>query len=235
GRYAEGTGETRRGIHAIKGLARKPDFPLESWIAAAYDSCLPSFAIQIPALVKAYDRTPKSNPLKARLAEPMELLRKWDYRWSVASVETSLAHYWGEEIGRRVQDDVRKSGMSADDYIAQKAAPSQLVEALATASDKLMSDFGGWKTPWGDINRYQRINGGIVQKFDDAKPSVSVGFTSSRWGSLASFGARTYPGAKKMYGTTGNSFVAVVEFGDRVRAKAITAGGENNNPSSPHF
>src|SRR5262249_50760631 len=152
--------------------------------------------------VKAYDRTPKSDPLKTTLAEQMALLRKWDYRWSATSVETSLAQYWGEEIGRTVQDDVRTSGMSADDYVAQKAPPAQLVEALASASDKLAADFGSWKTPWGDINRYQRVNGDIVQKFDDGRPSIPVGFTSARWGSLASFGARTHPGTKKMYGTT---------------------------------
>jgi len=234
-KYVERNGENPRGLHAIRVLDGRNDFTLDSLIAAAYDSYLPSFAIQIPALLKAYDKTPASNPLKARLAEQIALLRKWDYRWGAASVETSLAQYWGEEIGRRVNDDVRKSGMSADDYVAQKAAPAQLVDALAAASDKLTADFGSWKTPWGDINRYQRINGDIVQKFDDARPSIPVGFTSSRWGSLASFGARTYPGTKKMYGNTGNSFVAAVEFGDRVRAKAITAGGENNSPSSLHF
>jgi len=234
-RYVERNAENPRGLHAIKVLDGRNDFTLESLIAVAYDSYLPSFAIQIPALLKAYDKTPASNPLKAQLAEQVALLRKWDYRWGVTSVETSLAQYWGEEIGRRVSDEVRKSGMSADDYIAQKAAPAQLVEALAAASDKLAADFGSWKTPWGDINRYQRNTGDIVQKFDDSNPSIPVGFTSSRWGSLASFGARAYPGTKKMYGNTGNSFVAVVEFGDRVRAKAISAGGENNVPSSPHF
>src|SRR5262249_50803888 len=64
---------------------------------------------------------------------------------------------------------------------------------------------------------------------------IPVGFTSSRWGSLASFGARTYDGTKKMYGTSGNSFVAVVEFGDSVKARAVTAGGESGDPKSPHF
>jgi acyl-homoserine-lactone acylase len=29
--------------------------------------------------------------------------------------------------------------------------------------------------------------------------------------------------------------VAVVEFGERVRAKAVTAGGGSGDPSSPHF
>ena len=97
------------------------------------------------------------------------------------------------------------------------------------------ADFGTWKTPWGDINRFERVNGDIVQPFSDSAPSIPVGFTSSRWGSLASFGARTFNGTKKMYGTTGNSFVAIVEFGDRVRARAITAGGESGDPSSRHF
>jgi acyl-homoserine-lactone acylase len=62
-----------------------------------------------------------------------------------------------------------------------------------------------------------------------------VPFTSSRWGSLASFGARAFPQTKKWYGTSGNSFVAAVEFGDRVRARAVMAGGQSGDVRSPHF
>jgi acyl-homoserine lactone acylase PvdQ len=79
------------------------------------------------------------------------------------------------------------------------------------------------------------LTGDIVQPFTDAGPSIPVGFTSSVWGSLASFGARSYPGTKNWYGTSGNSFVAVVEFGAQVRALAVTAGGESGNPKSTHF
>jgi acyl-homoserine lactone acylase PvdQ len=150
-------------------------------------------------------------------------------------VPTSLAVYWGEDVTRRVGADARKAGMSADDYIAKSAAPEPLLQALAAATDRLTADFGTWKTPWGDINRYQRLTGDIVQPFNDAAPSIPVEFTSSRWGSLASFGARTYRGTKKMYGTSGNSFVAVVEFGPRITARAVTAGGESGDPSSSHF
>ena len=60
-------------------------------------------------------------------------------------------------------------------------------------------------------------------------------FTSSQWGALASFGAKRYPGTKRYYGTSGNSFVAAVEFGPRVRAVAVSAGGESGDPASPHF
>jgi acyl-homoserine-lactone acylase len=119
--------------------------------------------------------------------------------------------------------------------VAQKAAPEQLLQALVAASDKLTADFGSWKTPWGDINRFQRLTGDIVQPFNDSGASIPVAFPSARWGSLASFGARTYPGTKKMYGTSGNSFVAVVEFSDQVRAKAVTAGGQSGDPSNKHF
>ena len=110
-----------------------------------------------------------------------------------------------------------------------------LLEALGAASDRLQKDFGSWKTEWGEINRFQRLTGDIVHPFDDAKESLPVGFASGIWGSLASFGARPQPGTKKWYGTSGNSFVAVVEFADRVRALAVTAGGESGSPSSKHF
>jgi acyl-homoserine-lactone acylase len=233
--YVESGTENPRGIHAIRVLSGKKDFTIQGLIDAAYDSYLPAFAELIPALLKAYDATPASNPLKARMAEQIALLRDWDYRWSATSVPTSLAVYWGEELGQRVGSDARRAGMSVDEYIVNKATPEQRLQALATASDKLAADFGKWQTPWGDINRFQRMTGDIVQPFNDSGPSIPVGFTSARWGSLASFGARPYRGSKKWYGTSGNSFVAVVEFGDSVRARAVSAGGESGNPKSPHF
>ena len=107
--------------------------------------------------------------------------------------------------------------------------------ALTEASARLEKDFGNWRTPWGEINRFQRNDGAIVQHFDDSKSSLPVPFTSSQWGSLASFGAKRYPGTRRYYGTSGNSFVAAVEFGPRVRAVAVSAGGESGDPASPHF
>jgi acyl-homoserine lactone acylase PvdQ len=99
----------------------------------------------------------------------------------------------------------------------------------------LSEDFGRWDMPWGEVNRYQRINGQIQQPFDDEGPSLPIAMASGDWGALASFRARRYPGTKKIYGTSGNSFVAVVEFGDRVHAKSMLAGGQSGDPDSPHF
>jgi acyl-homoserine-lactone acylase len=233
--YVDRGGENPRGVHAIRVLENKKDYTPESLIAAGYDSYLTEFEILIPTLIRAHDQSSQSNPLKAKLAEQIDLLRKWDLRWAIDSVATSLAVVWGDELWRRSTAEAAKAGMSVYRFIETKASPQQRLDALAAASDKLAADFGKWQTPWGDINRFQRLTGDVVQPFNDNGPSMPVGFTSARWGSLASFGARTYPGTKKMYGTSGNSFVAVVEFGDTVRAKAITAGGQNGNPSSPHF
>jgi acyl-homoserine lactone acylase PvdQ len=233
--YVDSGGESPRGLHAIRVLENKKGFTLDSLVGAAYDSYLTAFQGTIPALLKAWDLTPAGDALKAKVSEPIEALRGWDLRWAEASVPTALAVYWGEEIARRVGEDARKAGVSAEDYIVNKAAPEPLLQALSAACDRLANDFGTWKTPWGEINRYQRLNGDIVQPFNDAGPSIPVGFTSSRWGSLAAFSARTYKGTRKMYGTSGNSFVAVVEFGDRVRARAVTAGGQSGDPASPHF
>jgi acyl-homoserine lactone acylase PvdQ len=214
-----GKEESPRGFHAVRVLQHAKDVTIESLRAAAYDSYLPWFDQQIPALVSAWEHAPQTNPLKLKLAEQIALLRKWDYRWSVDSVATSLAVYWGEDVGR----------------MGDKPSDDQRLQSLAAASDKLASDFGTWKTPWGEINRFERVSGDIVQRFSDTAASIPVGFTSSRWGSLASFGARSFNGTKRMYGTTGNSFVAIVEFGDRVRARAVSAGGESGDPASPHF
>ena len=233
--YVEMGGESARGLHAIKVLESGKDFTLDSLMAAAYDSYLTWFDKPLPALIKTWGETPSSDPLKQKLSEQIEALRGWDHRWAVSSVPTSLAVFWAEDIQHRVRPDAKKAGMSIEDYIASKASPEMLLQALAEASDKIQAGFGTWKTPWGDINRFQRVNDNIEPSFNDADPSIPVGFTSGIWGSLASFGAHAYPNTKKWYGTSGNSFVAVVEFGKTIHAKAVTAGGESGHPKSRHF
>jgi acyl-homoserine lactone acylase PvdQ len=233
--YVESGTENARALHAIRVLSNKKDFTPASVIAAAFDPYLTAFAVLLPGLFRAYDQLPATDALKAALAEQIDSLRHWDLEWSVSSVPTALAVFWGEDLSRRVGPEARKAGMAVDTFIVRRATVRQKLESLSAASERLQQDFGSWKTPWGDINRFQRLTGDIVQPFNDSGPSIPVGFTSSRWGSLASFGARAYPGTKKWYGTSGNSFLAVVEFGDSVRARAVTAGGESGDPRSQHF
>jgi len=233
--YVErGTEETGRGLHALRLLPDQHHWTMLSLTAAAFDSYLPVFAKTIPTLLAAYDALPASDSLKALLAPQITVLRAWNYRWGINSVATSLAVYWGTAVMHQWRS-THSHAVSFRDYVNQDMQPREMVEALAAASNGLVSDFGNWQTPWGDINRFQRWNDDIAPHFDDAKRSIPVPFTSSLWGSLASFGARQYHNTKKWYGTSGNSFVAIVEFGDSVRARAVTAGGESGDPASPHF
>ncbi|MFC7533961.1 penicillin acylase family protein [Actinoplanes sp. GCM10030250] len=233
-RYFDQAGENPRGPQAIRVLTARRHFTPRTLIAAAYDPYLTAFARLVPGLVAAWDRLP-AGERKARLAGPIGLLRGWDYRWGVRSAATSLAVFWGEALWAPLAQAARDAGMSMWDYLAERATDPQRLTALEAAADRLTLDFGSWQVPWGEINRFQRNDGAISQAFDDAKPSIPVPFTSGQWGSLASFGARRWPGTKRYYGTSGNSFVAVVEFGPRLRAWAITAGGASGHPESPHF
>lgn len=234
-KYMDTFGENPRGLHAELVLKDVKNLTLGGLIEKAYDPYLTAFARLIPTLEAAYAATPDTDPIKAKVAAQVAALAAWDRKWSARSTETSLAVFWGEAMWAKAAPAAKAEGLNAYDYMADKLSAADKLAALAEASDRLTADFGSWKTPWGEINRFQRNDGAIVQTFDDNKPSIPVGFTSAQWGSLASFGAKRWPGTKKYYGTLGNSFVAVVQFGDKVRARAISAGGESGDPTSPHF
>ena len=234
-RYMDQAGANPRGDHATALLGRARALDWRGLRAIAYDPWMPEFDRLIPKLAAAWQALP-DGPRKQALAEPIAALARWNRRASAASTETSLAVFWASDLWGRTppvtpapdEYDTRWSRLEAQSGEAMLAA-------LERARDKLTTDFGGWRTPWGAINRFQRNDAAIVQRFDDAKPSTPVPFGSALWGSLASFGARAYRGTKRWYGTSGNSFVAIVEFGPRVRAWSVTAGGESGRPGSPHF
>ncbi|MGH9535262.1 MAG: penicillin acylase family protein [Terriglobales bacterium] len=236
-RYVEkGTEESPRGYHALRLLTGSKDWTAHSLVAAGFDGYLPAFARLIPVLLRAYDGLPAGDPRKAELAPEATVLREWNYRWGIHSVATSLAVFWGTDIYHRLYPAARAAHMSIEDYVAERAKAAELVGALAEAAGRIQRDFGTWQTPWGNINRFERLDDSIRHPhFSDAAPSIPVPFVSSLWGSLAAYGSRPWPGTKKWYGTVGNSFVCVVEFGPRVRAWAVSTGGESGDPKSPHF
>ncbi len=227
--------ENARGLHAVRVLKGQSGFTLDSLVATAYDSYLTGFEPLVPALVADWEALAAANPLKAQLAAQVAALRGWDLRFSAASVPTSLAVYWGQQMVSAASSAARTQEIPVADFISTRLTPQERLQALARASARLEADFGSWQTPWGEINRFQRISGDIDQQYDDSKPSYPVAFTSATWGSLASFGMVAKQKTKRIYGDRGNSFVAVVEFGPRLRAKSILAGGESANPASKHF
>ena len=228
-------GENPRGIHAIEVLQNIHDVTLNSLIAAGYDSHLTAFDVLLPPLFEDYDQLAANDPRRAALIEPIASLRNWDRRTSADSVPTALAIFWGQELLDRKGPEARDAEEPVYDYLVGHLTPAERIDGLTAAVAKLQGEFGRRQTPWGEINRYQRLTDDIVQPVDDSKPSLPVGFASSNWGALASFDT-SYPlKTKKIYGSVGNSFVAAVEFGPTIHAKAIMSGGESGDPASPHF
>lgn len=222
--------ENFRGIHAIQLLTGRSGYTLDSLIELAHDSYLPAFEALIPGLVRAYD----NNPDPA-LQEAIDTLRNWDYTTSKESIAMTLAHYYGTLCYAKAERPEGMYSMELVEYWGDAWDDDKKLTLLKETLGNLESDFGTWKMPWGEVNRYQRLNGDIRQPFDDAKPSIPIGFASGTWGALAAYGARYDNNTKKIYGTRGNSFVAAVEFGDKVKAKTILAGGQSGDPDSPHF
>ena len=234
-RYMDQVGGNARGVHADLLLTGKSGWTPDTLRDAAFDSYLPAFAQLLPGLVAAWDALPARDPRRTALAAPIALLKQWDRRWGQDSAATSLAVVWGDHLWREVGSFAQAERMNVPDYIATRVGADAKLAALSAAVDRLTRDFGGWQVPWGKINRFQRLDDSIAPHFDDAKPSIPVPFTSAQWGSLASFGAKTWPGTTRYYGTSGNSFVAIVEFGPRVKAMAVMAGGQSGDTTSRHF
>ncbi len=218
-------GANPRGDHALELLGKAQGLDLESLRALAYDPHMPLFDDLIAGLPQVAATDPLSGPVA--------LLKGWDRRWSSGSQAMSLAHYWGDELEAGVRRTLPRTG---NVFAAMReTTEQQRTTALVRAVARLQADFGGWQVPWSEVNRYQRTTSDIVQPFADNKPSLPVAFSSARWGSLASFGTKQYPGSRRWYGTSGNSFVAVVEFGPRVRALAVSSGGASGREGAPHF
>jgi acyl-homoserine-lactone acylase len=236
-RYMDSAGENPRGPNALRLLSGDKKFDLPALLTAAYDPFLQGFADTIPGVVKAWEALPAGDSQKERLAGPVAVLKTWDFRTGETSVPTSLAVFWGDEMIKRFGPIAKLDDEALVAYLASaKVADADRLTALDTAIARLAGDFGGWDTPWGHINRFQRLNGAIAGNYDDKLPSTPIGFASGNWGSLASFGSKPEAGTKRWYGSYGNSFVAVVRFGnDGPEARAVHAGGLNSNPVSPHF
>jgi acyl-homoserine-lactone acylase len=218
-------GENPRGVHAVEVLEHLEGATLDSLIAAAYDPHLTAFEVLLPPLLAAYDRLGDGDPRRGSLHEPLASLRGWDRRSARDSIPAALAILWGEQLAARVEARAHAANEPIYDYLL----------GHLTDDERLERDMGSWKIAWGEINRFQRLSGDRVQPFDDTKPSLPVGFAPAQWGSLASFDYSKPRTTRHIYGSVGNSFVAAVEFGPTVRAKAIMTGGESGDPSSPHF
>jgi len=235
--YMAPDGENFRGVHAVQLLKDARGWTLDSLIAKGYDRYLSAFDRLVPALLQAYAASPDS--LRAALEEPVSLLQQWDRRCDIHSVATTLAVEWAARLARyaprpRTTEEGSNAVASLDSELVRSTATEKLQELAAAVKD-LQQRYGSWKIEWGEVNRYQRLTGKIAETYNDALPSLPSGLVSSAFGALPSYVSRVMKDTKKRYGYSGNSFIAAVEFGKKVKAKTLLTGGESSDPASPHF
>jgi len=228
-------GENPRGLHAVELLEHLHDVTLDRLIAAGYDSHLTAFEALLPRLFEAYDRLGADDPRRRAIETPIAALRAWNRRTSADSVAETLAIFWGQGLIDANTTQAIAAHRTPYDFLLEHLTDEKALEALRQAVARLEGDFGTWQLAWGEVNRYQRLTDDLVQPFDDSRPSLPVGFAPGKWGALASFDSDEPRTTKRIYGSLGNSFIAAVEFGPTVRAKALMAGGESGDPGSPHF
>jgi acyl-homoserine-lactone acylase len=234
-RYMYRTLENPRGLHAVEVLHDIHNVTLDSLIATGYDPHLISFDILLPPLFDSYDRLSAADPRKAALKEPIAMLRAWDHHTGEDSIATSVAIFWGQSLIAQNPAAALEFDEPVFLHLVDHTTDNERLDALTTAVATLTRDYGQWYMPWGAINRYQRLNDDIVPTFDDSKPSLPVAMTSSKWGALAAFTPAEPKKNSRIYGVSGNSFIAAIDFGPIVHAKVLTCGGESGDPASPHF
>jgi acyl-homoserine-lactone acylase len=231
-------GENFRGVNAAKILNSNNQYTLDKVIASGYNPHLAAFDVLLPALLKAYEGN-KTDLKYQSLESPIKLLSAWDKNSAANSVASTLAIEWGQKIWPTAQrpmgDDDKLDQVEKTYRFAVNASSTSLLDPMLDVLADLTTKFGTWEMPWGEINRYQRLTGELTEKFDDTKPSIPDGFAASTWGCLPSFVSRSFNGTNKRYGYNGNSFICAIEFGKKILAKSLLAGGESGDPNSKHF
>lgn len=238
--YMAPDGENFRAINAVRILSQGKDYTLDKIIADGYNTKLSIFEVLIPALVANFEKyISPENPLYYELIEPITVLKKWDYYANESSVATTLANEWGYKLNPIIQkayiDEGEMDQVENTLNFAKTATAEQLIPQLQTVVDELKSKFGTWEIPWGELNRFQRTSGDIDLTYDDNLESLPIGNGSAIWGSLPAYKSSYQNGTKKRYGYNGNSFVCAVEFGPKVKAKSLLAGGNSGDSKSKHF
>lgn len=230
--YMAPDGENFRDRNAVRLFSKTSKLDLSGLIGLGYDRRLMAFEVLIPSLLEAIAG-------EADLQGVANELKKWDYNASVTSIAQTIAVRWGLKIMPKMTKTKQFGGetdvvQNMENY-AKTGSREEMRQALRAVMKELESDFGTWRVAWGNLNRFQRISNQEVLQMDDAQPSIPVTFTSSAWGQLPSYTSRSIQGTKKWYGVNGNSFIAAVEFGPKIKAYSLLAGGQNGSPSSPHF
>ena len=239
--YMASEDQSFRAVEAIRLLSRSGKLSFLDFKQVATSTHLPMMAWWMPQVIQKYDRLSSASHSEMNLTNVVDTLRNWDYRFSKQSKATTIGVFWYMAYADWVKKQLKTEFIPAHigGFFENKILPapdSIAIQLLVTATDSLKKKFGTTFIAWGDINRLQRIHSsGTLEKFSDSRPSLPVAAVPGRMGSLFSFLSRAESGQKKMYGYSGNTYVAIIEFGEKLRAVSVNNFGQSADPNSAHY
>lgn len=206
------------------------------WQQLAYDTRLFWAMTEIPALQKDFKRLQQNDSeLADEVAPYFHHLTDWDFRASVDSTQTTLCVAWYEELyGFGYPAETLKRDYSGDRFT--------WFRALKKAADKVDGLYGTWKYSWGDAHRLQRIpnksevtEAGLL--LNSLMKSHACPGTPGPLGIICTvYSSPEIPFIRpQRYAVVGASYMAAVEFGDRIRAHSVMPFGASGRFVSPHF
>lgn len=224
--------DTPRAKTARKLLSAAKSITLSDLARLAFDTSVGEAASEVPLILSEWERLRATDANRAEhLREPVEMIRQWNQVSTTDSIAMTL---FALAFPRTYKSTPALSGIPRREVLVDDGDWLRM-RAVEGVVEQLQRDFGTWRVGWGEVNRLQRINQLDGERPSDARPSLPIAGGNQQLGMIFSFGAQPVEGQKRRYGVQGHSGVAVIEFGDRVRAMSIHNFGESSDPSSSHY
>lgn len=170
-----------------------------------------------------FEAVDASNSEKAKAAK--SVLENWDRKADTDSKGMVLFYNWARKFNvwnssnYATPWDINHPNTTPDGL----SNPVKAVELLEVAASEIESKFGKLDVPWGDYYRIQYNGKDLPANGVDG----SMGVFRVAW---AGGGDEDH-----LYVGGGDSWVGVVEFGDKVRAKVLLSYGNATEKNSPHY
>jgi acyl-homoserine-lactone acylase len=157
--------------------------------------------------------------------EAASILASWDRRADPESVGAALFFNWAVKMN---PNDLSNYALPWDEADPRNtpdglADPQRMVELLETVAGEMRQQYGRLDVKWGEVHRI-RYNGRDLP--GNGAPGA-LGVFRVAGGGPPSDGVRAIGG--------GDSWVGVIEFGDKPQARVLLSYGNSTQPGSPHY
>jgi acyl-homoserine-lactone acylase len=235
----ETTWDNRRAKVSRHLLRQAHDVTFEDWRKLAFDTTMYWPLEELPRYERKFQKLKETDPTLAARVEPyFKHLLNWDCRCGVESTQATLCVFWYEQLYGLLLSSTLET--LRPDMLSDVSAQFR---ALVTAATKLQSLYGSWKVPYGDVNRLQR-HANIADffekiPFNDRQPSLPLAGVQGPIGAVFTvYYTPPLPVVRPMvkrYAVVGSSYMASIEFGDRIKTASLLQYGASGDPKSPHF